>query len=70
MRFTFLVEVEVERTTGKFASRDEIAAGIEEALNDADVQQISGDEGGEYETTQWDVTEQEQPKRQRRRTAR
>lgn len=55
MRFTFMVEVEVERTEGKFASRDEIEEQIIEALEGADPCSYEGDAGGEYETVDWSV---------------
>lgn len=56
MRFTYTVSVEVERTQGKFASRDEIGDQIQEALEQADPQQFDGENGGMYETTEWEVT--------------
>lgn len=65
MIFTFTVSVEVERVSGKFVSRDEIAGQIEEALTDADPQQISVDDG-EYETVMFEVEEVPQPKRGRK----
>ena len=57
MRFVFQVEVEVERTEGKFASRDEISEQITDALEAADYGQWEGDNGGQYETTDWSVSE-------------
>ena len=57
MKFKFEVEVEVNRVQGKFASRDEIAEQITEALEGADPGQYEGGEGGEYETASWDVNE-------------
>lgn len=36
MRLKFVVEVEVERISGKFAGKDEVAAEIEQWLSDAD----------------------------------
>jgi hypothetical protein len=69
-RLTYLVEVELTKTEGKFAPRDEIAEQVLEALEGADPGSVTaGFEGSEYEVTSWDVTEQEQPKRQRRRKA-
>lgn len=59
MRFKFVVEVEVQRTRGKFASRDEIADQIREALEGADPQTYTGGNEGEYETASWDVNEEE-----------
>lgn len=66
MRYVFTVAVEVERTEGKFASREELGAQLVEALESADPGQVDGDNGGTYEVTSWDVEEQEQPKRVRR----
>ena len=42
MKFTFTVEVEVERTQGKFASRDEISEAIVEMLEGANEGEVSG----------------------------
>lgn len=56
MNFSFTVNVNVDRTEGKFASRDEIEEQILDALNDADPQSYEGENGGQYETTDWDVT--------------
>jgi hypothetical protein len=55
MRFTFTVEVEAERVQGKFASRDEIAEYLAEALSDANPSTFDADNGGEYEFPTWDV---------------
>ena len=41
-RFTFVVTVEVERESGKFAPRDEIAEQISEWLEAADEGQVCG----------------------------
>ena len=67
MRFTFVVEVEVERVHGKFATRDEIASQIQEALEEADPGQYDMENEGEYTTESWDVNEQEKPKSKPRR---
>lgn len=53
--FTFTITVEVERTEGKFASRDEIAEKIAEELKGADPGTIDTDEGASYEVTSFDV---------------
>jgi seryl-tRNA(Sec) selenium transferase len=53
MRLTFTVEVEVERITGKFASRDELAEQMVNAIEGADEGTWYGDNEGEYETTSW-----------------
>lgn len=61
MQFTFTVTAEVERVTGKFASREEIAEQILEALEGADPGSISGvgaDGSSEYEVTSFDVQEE------------
>lgn len=57
MRFIFEVEVNVDRVEGKFASRDEIAAQIQQALEDADPGSFDGDNGGQYESNEWSVNE-------------
>lgn len=70
MRFTFTVEIELNRTEGKFATRDEVGEQILEMIEGADPGSIDGvgpDSSSSYEVASWDVTEQEQPKRQRRR---
>lgn len=60
-RFTVILEVEVERTEGKFASRDEIAEAIQEALSGAaEGESLSGlgaDGDSEYEITSSVVVE-------------
>lgn len=70
MRFTFTVEVEVERQEGKFASRDEVSEAItsalEEAQDNAGLDGLGSDGMSVYEAIAWDVSEQPQPKRARR----
>ena len=59
MRFTFTVEVEVERTQGKFASRDEISEAVVEMLdgaNEGTVDGVGADGDSEYEIVSWEVT--------------
>lgn len=58
-RFTFTVEVELERTEGKFASRDEMAEAIIDMLEGAqeDVYGIGADGDSSYEATSWEVSE-------------
>ena len=58
MRFTYTVEVEVQRVQGKFATREEIAAQIQEALEGADPGSMTGDNEGEYEVADWSVNEE------------
>lgn len=53
--FVFKVTVEVERTEGKFASRDEIAEKIVEAIEDADPGQIDTDDGAVYEIVSFEA---------------
>lgn len=66
MRFSFTVDVEVERIQGKFATRDEIADAIRSALEDAehniDVTSIGPDGDSEYEVVCCDIDEVEQKK--------
>jgi hypothetical protein len=54
--FTFTVTVEVERTSGPFASRDELAGQITEALESGDPGSLATDAGGDYETVSWEVS--------------
>lgn len=64
-----MIEVEVERVEGKFASRDEVAEQITDALEGADPSSIDGigsDGTSSYEVSSWDVQEQPQPKPVRR----
>jgi hypothetical protein len=42
MRFKYIVEVEVERESGKFASRDEINDVLVEALGEAESADLDG----------------------------
>ncbi|MFD5864377.1 hypothetical protein ACFWGP_05460 [Agromyces sp. NPDC127015] len=61
-RFTFTVTVEVERTTGKFAARDEMADAIREELEGSDPGGLYGlgaDGESEYDVTSWEVDEAE-----------
>lgn len=67
MRFTFQVEVEVQFIAGKFASREEIAEVIMAELEGADPGSIEAGDGGEYESTSFDVSEVPQPPRPRKR---
>jgi hypothetical protein len=66
VRFTFTVEVEVERIEGKFASRDDIGQQILDELEGCNPGQFTSENDGEYEVVDWSVEEQEQPKRKRR----
>lgn len=53
--FVFTVTVEAEHMSGKFASRDDIAVELAEAIEQADPGCISVDEA-EYETSSWEVS--------------
>jgi hypothetical protein len=66
MRFTFTVDVEVDRVEGKFASRDELADQIMSELEAADPGDLTGDNGGTYEVTSFEVSEIPQEKRRRK----
>lgn len=69
MRFTFTVEVEVERIEGKFASREELADQIYEALAQAQLDSVEGGMGGQYEVTVWEVDEAPQERKRPARNA-
>lgn len=59
-RFTFTVAVELERVSGKFASRDEMADEIIAQIEGADPGYLDGlgaDGDSAYETTDWTVEE-------------
>lgn len=62
MRFKFEIEIEVERTEGKFATRDEIQEQLQDELISADPGNLEGSEGGQYETREWSVNAVEIPK--------
>jgi hypothetical protein len=59
--FTFQVTVEVERISGKFATREEISepimAELESAASGADVSGLGPDGDSEYEITDYNVNE-------------
>lgn len=57
MRFSYTVEVELERIEGRFASRDELGGQIIEAIESADPGSLDGDAGGSYEVVSWTVAE-------------
>lgn len=56
MRFAFTVEVEATYESGKFASKDELADQIQEALEGGDPGQLEGDEGATYSVDSWTVS--------------
>jgi hypothetical protein len=55
MDFHFTVHVTIERTEGKFATKDELQEQIIEALESANPGAITGENDGEYEVTDWEV---------------
>lgn len=57
MRFVFQVEVEVEREEGKFASREDLGGQIMEELEGVDPGTYEGENGGQYSTVVWEVSE-------------
>lgn len=57
MKIRFIVEVEAEKTTGKFVGKDEIAEEIGLWIEGADEGIVYVDES-EYEVTSWDVSEE------------
>ena len=60
-KFTFTVNVEVTRESGKFATRDEMADQIRDALEGSDPGYLSGigyDGDSEYTVDAWEVEEQ------------
>lgn len=57
MNFRFVVEVEVSREQGKFATREEIHDQIKESLEQADPGTMEGDNGGQYNVDSWNVSE-------------
>lgn len=58
--FTFTVHVELERESGKFATREEMAEQLLDWLENADQGTLDGigaDGDSTYETTNWEVEE-------------
>lgn len=58
MRVEFTVSVEVERTTGKFATKDEIREAITQDLEGANPSEITGigpDSATNYGIVAWEV---------------
>ena len=70
MEFSYTVNVSVERSEGKFASRDELGEQIQQALDDANPDSLEGENGGTYEITDWEVEEnvpvKPEPKRKKK----
>lgn len=55
MQFSVTINVEMQRTEGKFASRDELLEQIVEAIESADPGEVEGENGGTYEVVTWEV---------------
>lgn len=67
--FTFTLTVEVNRTSGKFAPRDEIADAIIDEINSADpssLYNLGADGDSEYEIESWEAEETPEPSRKTR----
>lgn len=60
MYMEFLVKVELDKTEGKFASRDELADQVRDELDSANPDELEGEAGGTYSVTSWEVEEVEQ----------
>jgi hypothetical protein len=56
MRFRIVVEAEVERVEGLFASRDDLGEQLREEIEGADPGTLTGENDGEYEVTSFEVT--------------
>ena len=59
MKFSFTVEVEVERESGKFASREEIIEALTEAIEGANPDVVDGvgaDGDSVYNVIDWGVS--------------
>jgi len=56
MNFEFKITATLDHVSGQFAGKDQFEDEILEALEAADPQQLTGDGGGEYEMTEWEVT--------------
>lgn len=63
--FRFIVTVDVERSEGKFATRDELADQLREAIEGADPGDLEGENGGSYSVSSWEVEEEAVPKTKR-----
>jgi hypothetical protein len=69
MELAFEIRAQVERTSGPFASRDELEAQVLEALEQADPGSLEGDSGGEYDVDEWTVEVLETGKRSKPKAA-
>ena len=58
MKITLKIEAEVERTTGKFISKSDIAEELKSEVENSDPGSVSIDDS-EYEVTSWEVSVEE-----------
>ncbi len=59
MKFSFTIEVEVERDSGKFASREEISEALVEAIEGANPDVVDGvgsDSESVYNIVEWSLS--------------
>lgn len=59
MTLKFMVTVEVNRTSGKFVSKDEIRDALREEISGADPGSITVGDNSEYETTSFEVEDED-----------
>src|SRR4051794_27992275 len=59
MQFTFIVEVEVTRSEGKFATREELAQQLIDAIEQANPGDLTGDNEGQYTVDNFEVSEED-----------
>lgn len=57
MKVYLVVEAELERTEGLFASRDELADQLKDEVEGADPGSVEGSEGGQYDVASWEAYE-------------
>lgn len=55
MIITLTVTIEVERSEGKFASREELTEQLVTELEGADPGSLEGENGGQYDVTSFEV---------------
>lgn len=60
MEFSFIVNASVERSQGRFSTREDIEEQLIEALDSANPGSITGENDGEYEVTDWSVEDNNQ----------
>lgn len=65
MLITITVTAEVERTEGKFESKDVLAEQLVEAIEQADPGDLEGENEGRYEVVEWSVEVAQPPKAMR-----